>query len=58
MMDESMVTIMADGDVTNRVHDKVCCGFDPGRAHLFDADGLALPSLKQHPLVDRAAADA
>jgi multiple sugar transport system ATP-binding protein len=48
--DDEMVTIMADGDVANRVHDKVRFGFDGGRAHLFDDDGLALPSLTQHPL--------
>jgi len=49
-MDDLMVTIMADGDVTHRVHDQVRFGFAPGRAHLFDAEGLALPSLEQHPL--------
>ncbi|WP_431023914.1 ABC transporter ATP-binding protein [Halomonas sp. H5] len=63
-MEESMVTIMADGDVAHRVHDRVRFGFAPGRAHLFDADGLALPSLEQHPLAglrrqdNRAATDA
>ncbi|EPC02063.1 sugar ABC transporter ATP-binding protein [Litchfieldella anticariensis FP35 = DSM 16096] len=49
-MGELMVTIMADGDVAHRVHDKVNFGFEAGRAHLFDADGMALPSLHQHPL--------
>ncbi|MBB3231754.1 ABC transporter ATP-binding protein [Halomonas stenophila] len=49
-MGEAMVTIMADGDVAHRVHDRVRFGFEPGRAHLFDARGLALPSLHQHPL--------
>ncbi|MDN3554603.1 ABC transporter ATP-binding protein [Halomonas maura] len=49
-MGEAMVTLMADGDVAHRVHDKVRFGFAPGRAHLFDAQGLALSSLEQHPL--------
>ena len=49
-MGDQMVTIMADGDVAHRVHDRVRFGFSPGRAHLFDGDGLALPSLEQHPL--------
>ncbi|MEQ5801533.1 sn-glycerol-3-phosphate ABC transporter ATP-binding protein UgpC [Halomonas sp. H10-9-1] len=63
-MDDAMVTIMADGDVAHRVHDKVRFGFEPGRAHLFDAEGLALPSLEQHPLAglrrqdNRASTDA
>ncbi|MBB3142136.1 ABC transporter ATP-binding protein [Halomonas organivorans] len=49
-MGEQTVTIMADGDVAHRVHDTLRFGFEPGRAHLFDADGLALPSLEAHPL--------
>ncbi|PRY72304.1 ABC transporter ATP-binding protein [Halomonas ventosae] len=63
-MGESMVTIMADGDVAHRVHETVRFGFEPGRAHLFDARGLALPSLQQHPLAgltrrdNRVASDA
>lgn len=47
---DSEMVLMADGDVAHRVHDRVRFGFEPGRAHLFDADGLALPSLEQHPL--------
>ncbi|CAM3582707.1 ABC transporter ATP-binding protein [Halomonas lysinitropha] len=49
-MGELMVTIMADGDVAHRVHDRVRFGFEPVRAHLFDSDAMALPSLHQHPL--------
>ncbi|MDI5933853.1 ABC transporter ATP-binding protein [Halomonas kalidii] len=49
-MGEAMVTLMTDGDVAHRVHDKVRFGFEPGRAHLFDAETQALPSLHQHPL--------
>ena len=49
-MDDELVTIMAVGDVAYRVHDTVHFGFFPERAHLFDAAGLALPSLQQHPL--------
>lgn len=49
-MDNELITIMADGDVAYRVNDTVRFGFDPERAHLFDADGLALTSLQQHPL--------
>lgn len=49
-MDDELITIMADGDVAYRVNDTVHFGFAPERAHLFDANGLALPSLEQHPL--------
>ncbi|GGY06041.1 sugar ABC transporter ATP-binding protein [Litchfieldella qijiaojingensis] len=49
-MGESMVTVTADGDVAHRVHDKVRFGFEPQRAHLFDSEGLALPTLHRHPL--------
>ncbi|QNI03616.1 sn-glycerol-3-phosphate ABC transporter ATP-binding protein UgpC [Halomonas sp. SH5A2] len=49
-MADQLVTIMADGDVAYRVNDTVHFGFAPERAHLFDADGQALPSLQQHPL--------
>jgi multiple sugar transport system ATP-binding protein len=49
-MGDELVTIMAGGDVAYRVHDTVRFGFSPERAHLFDAAGLALPSLQQHPL--------
>ncbi|MGC3871724.1 ABC transporter ATP-binding protein [Halomonas sp. GXIMD04776] len=45
-----MITIMADGDVRHRVHDRVRFGFAPERAHLFDREGLALSSLREHPL--------
>lgn len=49
-MDDELITIMADGDVAYRVNDSVRFGFAPERAHLFDASGLALTSLQQHPL--------
>lgn len=49
-MDELLITIMADGDVAYRVNDTVRFGFSPERAHLFDAQGIALESLTQHPL--------
>ncbi|GHE20172.1 ABC transporter ATP-binding protein [Halomonas urumqiensis] len=49
-MGETLLTLMADGDVSHRVHDKVRFGFEPGRAHLFDAEGLALTSLERHHL--------
>ena len=49
-MDDELITIMADGDVAYRVNETVRFGFAPERAHLFDAGGLALPSLQQHPL--------
>jgi len=44
--------LVADGDVSHRVHDAVRFGFEPGRAHLFAEDGLALASLERHPLVN------
>lgn len=49
-MDGELITLMADGDVTYRVGDEISFGFEPGRAHLFAADGLALESLERHPL--------
>ena len=49
-MGELLITIMADGDVAYRVNDTVQFGFAAERAHLFDAQGLALESLSQHPL--------
>lgn len=51
-MGDIMMTIMADGDVAHRVHDTVRFSFEPQRAHLFDGDGLTLPSLHQHPLAN------
>lgn len=49
-MGETMMTLMADGEVAHRVHDRVRFNFAPQRAHLFDGNGLTLPSLHQHPL--------
>ncbi|WP_163577379.1 ABC transporter ATP-binding protein [Halomonas faecis] len=63
-MDDAMVTLMADGDIAHSVHDTVRFGFESHRAHLFDAEGLALPSLEKHPLAglrrqdNRVASDA
>ncbi|QEM83298.1 ABC transporter ATP-binding protein [Halomonas binhaiensis] len=45
-----LVTLMVDGDVAHRVGDDIRFGFAASRAHLFDADGLALESLERHPL--------
>ncbi|MBZ9559367.1 MULTISPECIES: sn-glycerol-3-phosphate ABC transporter ATP-binding protein UgpC [Modicisalibacter] len=44
--------LVTDGDVRHRVHDAIRFGFEPGRAHLFAEDGLALASLERHPLVN------
>ena len=49
-MGELLITIMADGDVAYQVNDTVQFSFAAERAHLFDAQGLALESLSQHPL--------
>jgi multiple sugar transport system ATP-binding protein len=49
-MGDSLLTIMADGDVAYRVNDSVRFGFSSDRAHLFDADGLSLAKLHRHPL--------
>ncbi|RCV89673.1 ABC transporter ATP-binding protein [Billgrantia montanilacus] len=49
-MEDALVTITADGDVTNAVHDEVRFGFEQKRAHLFDGQGLALQGLHRHPL--------
>ena len=47
---DASMTVVTDGDVVHRVHDPVRLGFDPLRAHLFDSEGSALPSLHRHPL--------
>ncbi|WP_254277040.1 ABC transporter ATP-binding protein [Halomonas sp. 3H] len=63
-MSDDLITLMADGDVAHRVHDRVRFGFETHRGHLFDGQGLALPSLDRHPLAglrrqdNRAATDA
>ncbi|WP_442487843.1 ABC transporter ATP-binding protein [Halomonas litopenaei] len=49
-MDGDLLTLMVDGDVTHRVGDEIRFGFEPGRAHLFGEQGLALASLERHPL--------
>ncbi|ALM53804.1 ABC transporter ATP-binding protein [Halomonas huangheensis] len=49
-MGDELITLMVDGDVAHRVGDEVRFGFEPGRAHLFTADGSALESLERHPL--------
>ncbi|MCG7601265.1 sn-glycerol-3-phosphate ABC transporter ATP-binding protein UgpC [Halomonas sp. McH1-25] len=51
-MGETLVILVTDGDVASQVRDTVHFGFESGRAHLFDHDGLALPSLHRHPLAD------
>ncbi|QTP54341.1 sn-glycerol-3-phosphate ABC transporter ATP-binding protein UgpC [Billgrantia sulfidoxydans] len=49
-MQDTLVTVSADGNVENRVGDTLRFGFDRTCAHLFDAADLALPSLARHPL--------
>ncbi|GAA0582930.1 ABC transporter ATP-binding protein [Halomonas salifodinae] len=49
-MGDDLITLMADGDVPHRINERVRFGFVPHRAHLFDGQGLALPSLDRHPL--------
>ncbi len=44
--------LVTDGEVSHRVRDSVRFGFAPTRAHLFTEDGLALPHLERHPLVN------
>ncbi|QEA40703.1 sn-glycerol-3-phosphate ABC transporter ATP-binding protein UgpC [Pistricoccus aurantiacus] len=51
-MGETPVILVTDGDVASQVHDSVRFGFESGRAHLFDSDGLALPGLHRHHLAD------
>ncbi|MDT8893808.1 sn-glycerol-3-phosphate ABC transporter ATP-binding protein UgpC [Halomonas sp. I1] len=63
-MDDDLLTLMVDGDVTHRVGEDVCFNFEPRRGHLFDSNDLALDSLERHPLAsltrqdNRAASDA
>ncbi|MGR2739082.1 ABC transporter ATP-binding protein [Billgrantia sp. Q4P2] len=49
-MQDTLVTVSADGNVDSRVGDTLRFGFDRACAHLFDAADLALPSLSRHPL--------
>ncbi|WP_275287767.1 ABC transporter ATP-binding protein [Halomonas elongata] len=62
-MDDDLLTLMVDGDVTHRVGDEVRFNFEPRRGHLFTGDDLALESLERHPLAsltrqdNRAASD-
>ncbi|NIC07504.1 ABC transporter ATP-binding protein [Billgrantia bachuensis] len=49
-MQDTLVTVSADGNVDSRVGDILRFGFDRACAHLFDAADLALPSLSRHPL--------
>ncbi|MBW6392437.1 MULTISPECIES: ABC transporter ATP-binding protein [Halomonadaceae] len=49
-MQDTLVTVSADGGVESRVGDTLRFGFDRACAHLFDAEDLALPSLSRHPL--------
>ncbi|MDX5433418.1 MAG: sn-glycerol-3-phosphate ABC transporter ATP-binding protein UgpC [Halomonas sp.] len=49
-MQDTLITVSADGNVENRVGDTLHFGFDRACAHLFDVEDLALPSLARHPL--------
>ncbi|NIC38277.1 sn-glycerol-3-phosphate ABC transporter ATP-binding protein UgpC [Halomonas desiderata] len=49
-MQDTLVTMSADGNVDSRVGDSLRFGFERDCAHLFDGEGLALPSLARHPL--------
>ncbi|MCP1367372.1 TOBE domain-containing protein, partial [Halomonas sp. BBD48] len=51
-MEETEVIALTDGNTAHQVRDKARFGFASSRAHLFGADGLALPSLQRHPLAD------
>lgn len=44
--------LVAEGDIDQRVHDRVRFSFDPACAHLFNSAGEALPHLHRHPLAD------
>ncbi len=63
-MDEDLLTLMVDGDVTHRVGEEIGFTFEPRRGHLFTDDDIALASLERHPLAsltrqdNRAASDA
>ncbi|WP_111412610.1 ABC transporter ATP-binding protein [Billgrantia lactosivorans] len=49
-MQDTLITVSADGNVASRVGDTLRFGFERACAHLFDAEDLALPSLARHPL--------
>ena len=49
-MNRCLVTVIAEGDIDQKVGDTVRFGFEPSRAHLFDVRQQALPSLQRHPL--------
>ncbi|MDQ7735679.1 sn-glycerol-3-phosphate ABC transporter ATP-binding protein UgpC [Halomonas sp. SpR1] len=48
---DSQWILVADGDVTSRVHDQIRFSFDPACAHLFKRNGEALLHRHCHPLV-------
>ncbi|GHC15641.1 ABC transporter ATP-binding protein [Aidingimonas halophila] len=49
---DDLLTLVADGEVTHRVHERVRFGFESHRAHLFGQEGTALTSLHRHPLTE------
>ncbi|OWV27709.1 ABC transporter ATP-binding protein [Halomonas campaniensis] len=49
---DSQWILVADGDVTSRVHDQIRFSFDPACAHLLKGNGDALPHRHRHPLAD------
>ncbi len=48
-----LLTVQADGECPVHMHDKVGLAIAADRAHLFDEQGLAIPSVSRHPLADR-----
>jgi multiple sugar transport system ATP-binding protein len=48
-----LLTVQADGESPVHMHDKVGLAVSAERAHLFDDQGLAIPSVNRHPLADR-----
>jgi len=48
-----LLTVQADGESPVHMHDKVSLAISAERAHLFDDQGLAIPSVNRHPLADR-----
>jgi multiple sugar transport system ATP-binding protein len=48
-----LLTVQADGECPVHMHEKVGLAIAADRAHLFDDQGLAIPSVSRHPLADR-----
>jgi multiple sugar transport system ATP-binding protein len=47
-----LLTVESDGDHPVRIHDRVSIGVNGQNSHLFDEDGVAVPSAWREPFTD------